>query len=228
MTDLVASQTAVAAPNIFDLGPSQMLTHATAVADVLKDVIRKQRLTSNIQGKDYVRVEGWATLGSILGILPREVSVTELPDGSYEAVVELYSVKTGKVVGQGSALCGIDEKRWGNAERFARRSMAITRATGKAYRLGLSWIMSLAGYETTPAEEMIDIPFAPTPAAKVKSPTKPGKGSIYEGTEEQNEIISRILTTKNVPAEKWEVIQEKLMGRPSTDLNNVIREVANA
>ncbi|MBK8185727.1 MAG: hypothetical protein IPK63_23660 [Candidatus Competibacteraceae bacterium] len=34
--------------------------------------------------------------------------------------------------------------------------MAQTRATGKACRLAFSWIMSLAGYEPTPAEEMPD------------------------------------------------------------------------
>jgi hypothetical protein len=32
--------------------------------------------------------------------------------------------------------------------------MAITRATGKAFRLGFSWIMQLAGYEVVPSEEM--------------------------------------------------------------------------
>jgi hypothetical protein len=35
--------------------------------------------------------------------------------------------------------------------------MAQTRATGKACRLAFSWIMSLAGYEPTPAEEMMPI-----------------------------------------------------------------------
>ena len=34
--------------------------------------------------------------------------------------------------------------------------MAQTRATGKACRLAFSWIMALAGYEPTPAEEMPD------------------------------------------------------------------------
>lgn len=34
------------------------------------------------------------------------------------------------------------------------RSMAVTRATGKAFRLGFSWVMVMAGYSPTPAEEM--------------------------------------------------------------------------
>lgn len=141
-------------PTLFEMAPRQMVMHASQMATVLADVIEKQRLYTNIQGKKHVRAEGWATLGSMLGILPREKSVTELSDGSYEAVVELYSLGSGAIVGQGSALCGIEEKRWANADRYARRSMAVTRATGKAYRLGFAWVMALAGYEGTPAEEL--------------------------------------------------------------------------
>ena len=37
--------------------------------------------------------------------------------------------------------------------------MAETRATGKAMRVALSWVMALAGYEATPAEEMPAEPF---------------------------------------------------------------------
>lgn len=35
-----------------------------------------------------------------------------------------------------------------------RRSMAITRATAKAARIGFAWIMTTAGYSPTPAEEL--------------------------------------------------------------------------
>lgn len=150
------------APTLFDApSPRMMVDQAVQMANVLSDVIEQKKLFTNIQGKKHVRVEAWATLGSMLGFLPREKSVIELPDGSYEAHVELYSLRSGQVVGQGSAICGVDEKRWGNAERYARRSMAITRATGKAYRLGFAWVMALAGYEGTPAEEISVIEITP-------------------------------------------------------------------
>ena len=91
-----------------------------------------------------------------------EVSSSEaysfITDGSYEAKVDLILIATGKVIGGASALCGMDEKRWVKADRYARRSMAITRATGKAYRLAFAWIVAMAGYEPTNAEEM---PFEP-------------------------------------------------------------------
>lgn len=136
------------------LRPKEMVSQAAEIATILADIIKKQKLSSNIGGKEHVKVEGWATLGTLLGILPREKACHELPDGSFEAYVELYSVATGQIVGQGSALCGMDEARWKKADRFARRSMAVTRATGKAYRLGFGWIMTLAGYQGCPVEEM--------------------------------------------------------------------------
>jgi hypothetical protein len=149
--------------SLFDQRPAAMVQAAVEMANVLKDVIEKQGLFSDIQGKKYVKCEGWQTLGIMLGILPKEKDVKELADGSYEASVELVSMRNGMVVGCGSALCGMDEKRWSGSQKYARRSMAITRATGKAYRISFGWIMNLAGYQSTPAEEMPEqIPFAPT------------------------------------------------------------------
>ena len=111
-------------------------------------------------------------------MLFRSYSVVRLDDGSYEAVVELIRVTDGAIIGRASALCGMDET-WGTRQEFARRSMAITRATGKAYRLGFSWIMTLTGYEATPAEEMTEVveaeyheqsPMTGEQARQVKSP----------------------------------------------------------
>ena len=134
--------------------PLALIRQATDVATELAKIIQSRKLFTSIGGKRFVNVEGWTTLGAMLGILPREDSVTRLEDGSYEAAVSLIRVSDGAVIGHGSALCGMDEKTWASRPNYARRSMAITRATGKAFRLGFSWIMTLAGYEPTPAEEM--------------------------------------------------------------------------
>ena len=134
--------------------PHDVIVQATSIATELAGIIRKNKLANVIQGRQYVRVEGWSTMGAMLGILPREKEVKRREDGGYEASIELIRTTDGMIVGGASALVGIDEKTWGNRAEYARRSMAITRATGKAYRLGFSWIMTLAGYEPTPAEEI--------------------------------------------------------------------------
>ncbi len=133
--------------------PHDVIERAADVARELAAVIEKQRLYVSISGRKFVRVEGWMTLGAMLGIIPREVSTITNGD-DYESTVELVRVSDGAIIGRGSAICGADEPHWGNRPRYARRSMAVTRATSKAFRLSLAWIMALAGYEATPAEEV--------------------------------------------------------------------------
>lgn len=142
--------------------PHDVIKLATGVATELKKIITDKKLAKLIQNREYVYVDGWTTMGAMLGVTAREVAslTRELENGDWEATVELCRVSDGAVVGRGSALVGGDEldrngkPTWGSRPKYARRSMAVTRATGKAFRISFSWIMSLAGYATTPAEEM--------------------------------------------------------------------------
>ena len=86
--------------------------------------------------------------------------------------------------GGASALCGMDEPKWASKPDYARRSMAVTRATGKAYRLGFSWIMELAGYASTPAEEMDFID------AEAKSVTLPAPAPLTNGAKAKSETVT--------------------------------------
>lgn len=135
--------------------PGALVAGASELAGELAAVIDKQHLSTLINGRKHVNVEGWTTLGTMLGVIAREVKTTE-HDGVYVAVVELVRMSDGACISRASAECG-EEKPWNTRPRYARRSMAQTRATGKACRLAFSWIMSLAGYEVTPAEEMTPI-----------------------------------------------------------------------
>lgn len=134
--------------------PAEVEQIAVDVATRLSNIIKSRGLYSTIQGRNYVRVEGWTTAAAMLGVMAREASVEETDDGSFVAVAELVRASDGMVLGRASAYCGSDENPWGKRPKYARRSMAITRATGKACRLAFSWIVTLAGYEATPAEEM--------------------------------------------------------------------------
>lgn len=134
--------------------PTALVTGATQISDQLAQIIRSKKLANKIQGKEYVRVEGWTTLAALLGVIAREDKVEQLEDGGYIATVSLVRMNDGRVISTASAECGMDEPKWSGSPRYARRSMAITRATGKAARLAFSWIMALAGFQPTPAEEM--------------------------------------------------------------------------
>jgi hypothetical protein len=126
------------------------------MATALKDVVEKQKLFAVIQGKKYPQVEAWMTIARMDNVVAREARPPiRRDDGSYEAFVELIRLSDGMVVGAGSALCGTpDDRPWATRGEPARRSMAVTRATSRAFRQQYSWIMALAGYEPTPAEEM--------------------------------------------------------------------------
>lgn len=199
MTDLVVQQ------SMFDLSPAKKIAYATEVAGVLKDIIKKQKMSVKIGPNDHVKAEGWATLGTILGILPRERDVTESENGDFIAHVDLIRQSDGRVVGGASSLCGSDEKRWGGADRYARRSMAVTRATGKAYRLAFAWIVTLAGYSPTPAEEM------PAPS-----------DGFDPNNSKHIDALEDMLGKRGVPTDQWASIAAQLKGRPSSDIEGIL------
>jgi hypothetical protein len=128
---------------------------AQSIADPLAEIINKRKLYKVIGQKKHVFVEGWTTLATMLGALPVEISNVPNEDGSYVAKVELRRTTDQAVLTGASGECGgPNEALWQKRPPYARRSMAATRATGKACRLAFSWIMTLAGYAPTPAEEM--------------------------------------------------------------------------
>ena len=126
---------------------------ATRVADALKSVLESQNLIQTISGHNYVTVSGWSTLGTMIGIRVDIISVDTFPTKArfgYKAKVELIDGR-GNKVGEGEAIATSSGRQ---KEEHAVYSMAITRAVGKAFRLSLAWIMELAGYSSTPYEEM--------------------------------------------------------------------------
>jgi hypothetical protein len=129
-----------------------IIEEAARVADVLKDLLRKQSLTKRIQGREHVLVEGWTTLGSMLGVVPIVEWARQTDDG-WEARVVAKTLD-GRVVGAAEASCTRSEQTWKSRDDYALRSMAQTRATSKALRGPLGFIVTLAGYEATPSEEM--------------------------------------------------------------------------
>lgn len=147
--------------------PKGFVAGYVAVADELSRVIHDKKLLTVISGKDHVRVEGWTLLGSMLGVFPVTVWTRPVLDGEtkigWEARVEAKT-RDGSVIGAAEAECLRSESLWKSRDDYALRSMAQTRATSKALRQPLGFVMTLAGFEATPAEEM--------PATGGDGPTK--------------------------------------------------------
>ena len=133
--------------------PADVIERAEKVATALKRVVDSKGLTQRIGGGEHVKVEGWTLLGSMLGVFPVCVWTRKLEDG-WEARVEART-RTGEVIGAAEAECLRSETNWKTRDDYALRSMAQTRATSKALRAPLGFVMTLAGYEVTPEAEML-------------------------------------------------------------------------
>lgn len=161
--------------------PVEIVEQAGRVADALKGVLTRQGLTQRIGGRDHVLVEGWTTLGSMLGVFAVKDWVRELPwpeptpdalkqakarglTFGYEASYRAQRAD-GTVMGGAEAECKRTEKTWQGRDDYALKSMAQTRAVSKTLRVPLGFIVTLAGYEATPEAEV------PTPPPA--RPTEP-------------------------------------------------------
>jgi hypothetical protein len=160
----------------------------------LSQLIKEKGLSSNIQGKQFVNVEGWQFAGASLGLMPIITSTQDLSNETaikYMATCEVRNITTGQLVATGIALCSNAEKTKRYFDEYAILSMAQTRAIGKAYRNLLAWLMKAAGFEATPAEEM--------DFAKEETPTK--KPKVVEVVAEEIPVeVDRDEIVKNIQA----------------------------
>lgn len=214
MTDLVpVKEVDQALATVLGVPPKQMMTYAIEIADTLTSVLRARGMTQKFGGsqQEHVKSEGWQLAGSLMGFTASEGPATELADGSYEAIMELRSASTGKVLAVASARCGADEPNWRGKPKFARRSMAYTRALGRVYCQNFRWLIHLAGFSGTPAEELDGL-------------SDEVKAEIYMNTPDQQRRLVGYLEKTKIDEVLWEKIGEHLKGKENTreNLNNAI------
>ena len=140
---------------LFSHDPERAYKEAQRLVSVVANRCTGPGYLVNIRGKQYPKIEWWTSVSASLGLFPRVLYSKRLDrDGeiAYEAKVEVY--RNNQIIASGEAMCSNREERWRNAEEYAIKSMSITRASGKAYRIPLSFLAVMAGLEVTPAEEM--------------------------------------------------------------------------
>jgi hypothetical protein len=146
--------------------PRAIVLQATEIANEIAPLIRERNLVKRIGQSEHVYLEGWTLAGTMLGVFATTVRTWEIgSDEGYGATVEARTL-TGQVVGRADAVVmrseavgtdpktGEPKRKWLDAPAFQLISMAQTRASSKALRMPLGFVMKLAGYDTTPAEEM--------------------------------------------------------------------------
>jgi hypothetical protein len=132
--------------------PSALMRRATDVAGVCKEIV--MRTAMELQGKKYVKVEGWMSIAAAYGCVPSIREVCEEPQG-IRAVAELKR-HDGVVLATAEGFVGLDEPRWANQPLYARRGMAQTRAISRVCRSVFAFCVVLIdeNLQTTPAEEI--------------------------------------------------------------------------
>lgn len=108
----------------------------------------------------------WGKVDGRRQIVEETDSEYDVEGCDWEARVEIRTA-SGVVVGVAEAMCSRAELGWMSKPDPAVKSMAETRAESRAYRRAVGWLMVIAGYNPTPAEEM-------PPQAEPESASDPG------------------------------------------------------
>ena len=162
--------------------PVEVLDAARSIASVLGPALKEHGMTKHIGQSDHVLIEGWQTIGAMVGVTPHTVWSRLLPDGSgWEAKAEARTLD-GRVVGTAEAMCTDAERNWHNSADFEIRSMAQTRAMSKALAAPLRFIVTLSGLSGTPAEEVAgpDSTYGPAANSKEISGLERALGALYD------------------------------------------------
>lgn len=143
--------------------PEIVLEEARAAATALKQVIDSKPKKVTFNGETYLENEDWLTVARFYGVTSRirSTKFVEFGEGDnkvvgFEAIAEAYSVNSTDVISMAESMCLSDERNWQNKPLFQLRSMAQTRASSRVLRQVFGWVVVLAGYKATPAEEMIE------------------------------------------------------------------------
>jgi hypothetical protein len=137
--------------------PQQVMTMVSSVAKATKALVGNAVI--NLQGKKYIKVEGWQAIAAAHGCTVTADSVKEEASGAIIATAFVRRLRDAAVLGQAEGYVGMDEV-WGKRPMYARRAMAQTRAISRACRNAFAHVVVAmnsehgTGLETTPAEEV--------------------------------------------------------------------------
>ena len=186
--------------------PEVVLQEAQRAALALQRVVAGKRKPVIFKGEQYLEFEDWQTVGKFYGLCARTFQAEPVEIFGVKgakARAEVVDLRTGQVVGGAEAYCMRDEENWAVKPWFQLASMAQTRAGAKALRNVLAWVVVLAGYRPTPAEEL---PPSPVPAVKAKviAPQRsPGGSAGLSGQNAQGASTAQgSSSVQGAPAEK--------------------------
>jgi len=159
--------------------PEIILAEAKKAAVALKTVLEAKPHKVIMNGEQYLEFEDWQTVARFYGATVKVLSTSPVQVGDaigFEARAIVLDNRSGIEISAADAMCLNDEDKWSKRPKyewetingikarkqvgeeavpmFQLRSMAQTRACAKALRNVFAWVVVLAGYKPTPAEEL--------------------------------------------------------------------------
>lgn len=187
--------------------PTLVLEEAKRAAKALSDIISGKKKPVIINNEQYLEFEDWMTVARFYGITAKVIYTNPISFGDvqgFEARAVAILVSTGMEISAAEAMCLNDEQNWKARPLFMLRSMAQTRACAKALRNVLAWVVVLAGYHPTPAEEMEGVkqPLQ-EPQKKNGEKPKPSGEVISEAQQKRFFAIAKNTKASNDAIKEW-------------------------
>jgi len=150
--------------------PGVLMVQAQDVAGVCAEIVK--RTAMSIQGRKYVRVEGWQSIAAAYGCVASAKDVERVQNG-VRAIGELHRISDGALIASAVGFVGEDEPVWfggevtqyGKTKKYVKRpdfaiqAMAQTRAISRVCRSAFAFVVVMidGNLSTTPAEEMAGV-----------------------------------------------------------------------
>lgn len=147
---------------------------STDAAGLCRDIVLKTAM--NIQGRKYVKAEGWLAIAVAHGCIASADQVERVADegfAGFRAIGTIRRMSDGVELSRAEGFVGDDETMWAKRPVYARRAMAQTRAISRACRSAFAHVVVLidANLSTTPAEEVPDGGFQDEPRQTMRNVT---------------------------------------------------------
>ena len=188
----------------------EQMRQATDVAGVCREIV--QATAQPIQGKKYVRVEGWQSIAVAYGCVASARDVEKI-EGGVRCVGEVRRMDTGIVICTAEGFVGDDEPTWAKRPTYAKRAMCQTRAISRACRSAFAHVVVMIdrNLSTTPYEEVPHDGFDDRPAVRVveshpepkvdqdKSEKEYLEALKVERQAEERVVQAKVVEDKNAP-----------------------------
>jgi hypothetical protein len=177
---------------------------STDAAGLCREIVMKTAM--KIQGRQYVKVEGWQAIAIAHGCVASAEDVRRVEDGEmsgFSAMGVIRRMSDGAEIARAEGFLGDDETMWTKRPVYARRAMVQTRAISRACRSAFAHVVVLidSNLSTTPAEEVPDGGFDDRePPLRNVTPDKPPAAAAKAAPVSANQLDDEMDACKSQEA----------------------------